>query len=551
MAIDSKIIRIRRGTAADFNVGKTKLVQGEFAVVTDTKEAYFAAENGEAVRLATEKDVSQLQEQIGDFEEAEVDGANIIEMINNAGNSGGGISQLVKDALINCFNHVAWIDGNGSSYVQTLQTALNASTTAKVVSISAVYSGGSVASGSSLSALKENLVVTATYDDGTEVVVTGYTLSGSIAEGENEITVTYRKVTTTFVVIGLASYTITYDLTNVASSSDVSAVISGEYYTTTLSHDSSYDLQSVIVTMGGVDITSDVYGDETILITEVTGDVVITAVANEPIINEAILCQSGTSVYFYSTSDTTTLLASKSYGYYGLVPDIATADSIAKITITNNTGETIAKSTSFYAGQTKSYDNTTIASAYDSELVYETSSLGIEDGNSITFTANVKKGYKLIFTAVAGCELEVKNIIVDPSYDTDEYTEYSASIIGVGASTNYYSDDGTTTLATRYYGQHLVTDNVFEEDTEVIITWINTSETNTGGTERYVGSMPVEAKGLSNTYIYYAEKFGTTGNIPVYGYVQEKYTVKAGHYLAVKCGAESDTVEITFKSKAV
>lgn len=63
MAIDSKIIRIRRGTAADFNVGKTKLVQGEFAVVTDTKEAYFAAENGEAVRLATEKDVSQLQEQ--------------------------------------------------------------------------------------------------------------------------------------------------------------------------------------------------------------------------------------------------------------------------------------------------------------------------------------------------------------------------------------------------------------------------------------------------------------------------------------------------------
>lgn len=64
MAIDSKIIRIRRGTAADFNVGKTKLVQGEFAVVTDAKEAYFAAENGEAVRLATEKDVSQLEGQI-------------------------------------------------------------------------------------------------------------------------------------------------------------------------------------------------------------------------------------------------------------------------------------------------------------------------------------------------------------------------------------------------------------------------------------------------------------------------------------------------------
>ena len=76
MAIDSKIIRIRRGTAADFNVGKTKLVQGEFAVVTDTKEAYFAAENGEAVRLATEKDVSQLQEHINELH-SELDENNV------------------------------------------------------------------------------------------------------------------------------------------------------------------------------------------------------------------------------------------------------------------------------------------------------------------------------------------------------------------------------------------------------------------------------------------------------------------------------------------
>lgn len=93
MAIDSKIIRIRRGTAADFNVGKTKLVQGEFAVVTDTKEAYFAAENGEAVRLATEKDVSQLQGQNADLEER----VAYIEENGVIGGGGSGIEPEEND----------------------------------------------------------------------------------------------------------------------------------------------------------------------------------------------------------------------------------------------------------------------------------------------------------------------------------------------------------------------------------------------------------------------------------------------------------------------
>lgn len=75
-------------------------------------------------------------------------------------------------------------------------------------------------------------------------------------------------------------YSISYALTSVTSSSAVATIKSGEAYTTTLSVADNYTIQSVTVTMGGVDITSEAYRDGTISISAVTGDVVITAVAS-------------------------------------------------------------------------------------------------------------------------------------------------------------------------------------------------------------------------------------------------------------------------------
>lgn len=74
-------------------------------------------------------------------------------------------------------------------------------------------------------------------------------------------------------------YSISYALTSVTSSSAVSSIKSGEAYTTTLSVADNYTIQSVTVTMGGVDITSEAYSNGTISISAVTGDVAITAVA--------------------------------------------------------------------------------------------------------------------------------------------------------------------------------------------------------------------------------------------------------------------------------
>lgn len=82
-------------------------------------------------------------------------------------------------------------------------TAIHSNTPTKVLtSISATYSGGTVVVGTSLDTLKVNLIVTANYADSTSATITEYTLSGTIAEGSNTITVTYQGKTTTFTVTG-------------------------------------------------------------------------------------------------------------------------------------------------------------------------------------------------------------------------------------------------------------------------------------------------------------------------------------------------------------
>ena len=68
-------------------------------------------------------------------------------------------------------------------------------------SISVTYSGDEVFIGTSLDKLT-GVTVTANYSDGSSEVVTAYTLSGKIAEGDNVITVSYGIRNATFVVVG-------------------------------------------------------------------------------------------------------------------------------------------------------------------------------------------------------------------------------------------------------------------------------------------------------------------------------------------------------------
>lgn len=74
-------------------------------------------------------------------------------------------------------------------------------------------------------------------------------------------------------------YTITNNLTDVNTSSAVISVESGGAYEADLTANEGYAISAVTVTMGGVDITDSAYADGHISISQVTGDVVITATA--------------------------------------------------------------------------------------------------------------------------------------------------------------------------------------------------------------------------------------------------------------------------------
>lgn len=109
----------------------------------------------------------------------------------------GGLTDEAKQALLNCFAHVAWIDEDGQDYYDALEDALYPPAT--LTSISAVYTqSGTVYDTDSLDDLKADLVVTAHYDNGTTQTVTTYTLSGTLTEGTSVITVSYGGFTTTF-----------------------------------------------------------------------------------------------------------------------------------------------------------------------------------------------------------------------------------------------------------------------------------------------------------------------------------------------------------------
>ena len=111
-----------------------------------------------------------------------------------------GISDDVKDALLQIASKVAYIDDDGQDYYDALELALYPP--AELDSISAVYTqSGTVYDTDSLDSLKSDLVVTAHYSDQTTETVTSYTLSGTLSVGTSTITVSYGGKTTTFTVV--------------------------------------------------------------------------------------------------------------------------------------------------------------------------------------------------------------------------------------------------------------------------------------------------------------------------------------------------------------
>lgn len=221
MSIQSEAERIKANVAATYaaaaelgaempdaqnsdNLSKT--VAGAKAVLYAPQEltAEQQAQARNNIGAASADTVSRLSKEIADLEDkipSEVGGLTAAQV--NALDGMFKIASFTKDptAEYTVFKAAFGIEDGGTDEPDEPEEPDTPTKT--LTGISATYSGGEVAVGTALTDLI-GIVVTATYSDGSTKTVTGYTLSGEIAEGDNIITVSYGGKTTTFTVTGIA-----------------------------------------------------------------------------------------------------------------------------------------------------------------------------------------------------------------------------------------------------------------------------------------------------------------------------------------------------------
>ena len=144
--------------------------------------------------------LSGLKGDLGDLSDLDTTvKTDLVSAINEVASGGSALTQDTKQALLQCFAHTAWTDAHGQDYYDDLEDALYPFDL--LSSISAVYTqSGTVYDTDSLDSLKDDLVVTGNYLDGTYNQTTKYTLSGTLTVGTSTITVTYGGKTATFTV---------------------------------------------------------------------------------------------------------------------------------------------------------------------------------------------------------------------------------------------------------------------------------------------------------------------------------------------------------------
>lgn len=74
----------------------------------------------------------------------------------------------------------------------------------------------------------------------------------------------------------VVTYSVTNNLANATNSNGASVISSGSNYSASITADEGYTISSIVVTMGGVDITASAVSGENIAIQSVSGDIVIT-----------------------------------------------------------------------------------------------------------------------------------------------------------------------------------------------------------------------------------------------------------------------------------
>ena len=201
------------------------------------------------------------------------------------------LAQGLTSALLTYFYHVTgtFDDEHGQEYISGVISALGGSTTPTGINLSAnTISFVSLGSQTLTATLVPSYAIgTVTWSSSnTSVATVNDGTVTAVANGSATITATCGNVTATCsvtVAIPVTVYTIAQTLTGCTSTNDATTIEEGNSYSNSLSANSGYEWNSVVITMGGNDVTSTVYDSATgsINITSVTGNIVIVATASE------------------------------------------------------------------------------------------------------------------------------------------------------------------------------------------------------------------------------------------------------------------------------
>lgn len=151
----------------------------------------------------------------------------------------------------------------------------------------AVTFNGTYCTSNGANTATENASYTATITPNTNykmssitVTMGGVTQSGVVSGNKVTIPKVTGAIVITAVAVVIPTYTITNNLTQCTNSNTTSSLKEGSSYTATITPKDGYRMNSITVTMGGTTLTNAVSGN-TITISSITGNVVITAVASE------------------------------------------------------------------------------------------------------------------------------------------------------------------------------------------------------------------------------------------------------------------------------
>ena len=229
--------------------------------------------------------VSKLSEEIADIKQ-------------NGTGTGSGLTTAQRNSLVAVVNAIGTFNvANGQELIDNFNSAWKITINATGVTLDKTTL-------TFVESVNQTLVATVEPSDSTDEVMWASSnesiakvtngIVTPISNGSCTITATAGSVSascevTVNVESVIVTYTVVNNLTNVSTDNPIGTITENSGYTATLTPSTDYEFESVIVTMGGVDVTSDVYADGTIVISAVTGNIVITASATSTASTEEVV----------------------------------------------------------------------------------------------------------------------------------------------------------------------------------------------------------------------------------------------------------------------